>query len=193
MRRSRVTRRGLAIVAIALIVAACSSSGAGGSPGVATSVRPSAAPRTTPIATPEAASATTAPAGSSGPTTDIARPPAASLSVEGGEPVTGQLGSYTWNGGGSDSPWLPGAPITVGAGEQLTAVLDGGVGVATWSASRVAAGSSDGAGAVGLGDGDGSGSIAFASPATGHWSVQLTVRFAGERGSAAYYWSVTVR
>jgi hypothetical protein len=191
MRRSPAARRGLAIVVIALVAAACSSSGAGGSPGVATSAVPSAAPPTTSIATPAAAPATTAPAGSSGPTSDPAAPPAASLSVEGGEPVTGQLGSYTWNGGGSDSPWLPGAPIAVGAGEQLTAVLDGGVGVATWSASRVVAGSSDGASAVGLGDG--SGSIAFASPATGRWSVQLTVRFAAELGSASYYWRVTVR
>ena len=31
-------------------------------------------------------------------------PPAASLSVEGGDPVVGQLGSFTWNGGGSDGP-----------------------------------------------------------------------------------------
>ena len=47
-------------------------------------------------------------------------PPAASLAVEGGDPVTGQLGTFTWGDGGSDSPWLPGAPIAVGTGEQLT-------------------------------------------------------------------------
>ena len=37
-----------------------------------------------------------------------AEPPAATLAAEGGDPVAGQLGSYTWAGGGSDSPWLPG-------------------------------------------------------------------------------------
>ena len=53
-------------------------------------------------------------------------PPDASLAAEGGDPVPGQLGTFTWAGGGSDSPWLPGTPITVGAGESLTVTLDGG-------------------------------------------------------------------
>ena len=44
------------------------------------------------------------------PSRSRAEPPAATLAVEGGDPVAGQLGSFTWNGGGSDSPWLPGAP-----------------------------------------------------------------------------------
>ena len=58
-----------------------------------------------------------------------AEPPAASLAVEGGDPVVGQLGSFTWGDGGSDSPWLPGAPIPVGAGERLTVAIADGVGV----------------------------------------------------------------
>ena len=54
-----------------------------------------------------------------------AEPPAAALAVEGGDPVTGQLGTFTWGDGGSDSPWLPGAPIAVGTGEQLTVSIAG--------------------------------------------------------------------
>ena len=48
-----------------------------------------------------------------------ADPPVASIGVEGGDPVVGQLGTYAWAGGGSSSPWLPGAPIAVGvAGDR---------------------------------------------------------------------------
>ena len=47
-------------------------------------------------------------------------PPVASLAAEGGDPVAGSLGSFTWGDGGSDSPWLAGAPITAGSGEQFT-------------------------------------------------------------------------
>ena len=119
-----------------------------------------------------------------------AEPPAASLAVDGGDPVVGQLGSFTWNGGGSDSPWLPGSPITVGAGERLSVSLAGDPGVTEWTARRATPGSLDGAGAVGLGQG--TAEVGFDAPPSGTWSVQLTVRFAGDRGSATYYWKVTV-
>ena len=49
----------------------------------------------------------------------IGDPPVAVAPVEGGDPVVGQLGTYSWAGGGSASPWLPGAPIAVGAEEPL--------------------------------------------------------------------------
>ena len=57
------------------------------------------------------------------PPPDAGRAAAASLAVEGGDPVAGSLGSYTWAGGGSDSPWLPGAPMRVGSGERLRLTL----------------------------------------------------------------------
>ncbi len=125
------------------------------------------------------------------PPAAAAEPPAATLAVEGGDPVTGQLGTFTWGDGGSDSPWLPGAPITVGTGEQLTVTIGDRVGVATWSARRVPAGTTDGSGAVGLGT-DGP-PITFGAPEIGSWSVQVTVDFDGGLGSASYYWLVTVR
>ncbi len=124
-------------------------------------------------------------------TSPAAGPPQARLAAEGGDPVVGQLGSFTWGDGGSDSPWLPGTPITVGAGEPLTVVLADGVAVAGWTARRVPAGTTDGAGAVALGGGPAP--VTFAAPGPGSWSVQVDVTFADDLGTAVYYWQVTVR
>jgi hypothetical protein len=120
-----------------------------------------------------------------------AGPPDASLAVEGGDPAVGQLGSFTWADGGSDSAWLPGTPVAMAAGEPLTVTLADGVGVAEWSARRVPAGTSDGAGAVGLGGGPSP--VTFAAPGPGSWSVQVDLTFAGGLGAAAYYWQLTVK
>jgi hypothetical protein len=103
----------------------------------------------------------------------------------------GQLGTFTWGDGGSDSPWLPGSAVAVGAGERLTVAIGDGVGVATWSAKRVPAEATGGSGAVGLGTGGPP--IAFDAPGLGSWSVQVTVDFDDGLGSATYYWLVTVR
>jgi hypothetical protein len=152
-------------------------------------VTESATPSPTVVPTASATASPTATAASSAPSATA--PPAANLSVEGGDPVTGQLGSFTWIGGGSDSPWLPGSPIAVGGGERLTVVLAGGVAVADWSARRVKAGTTDGSGAVGLGHGGPP--MTFGAPPAGRWSVQVTVGFAGGIGSATYYWEIAVR
>ena len=114
------------------------------------------------------------------------------LATEGGDPVAGSLGSFTWGDGGSDSPWLPGASITVGAGESLTVRLPDDAPVQDWIAKRVAAGTLDGAGAISLGNGAAA-PITFRAPAPGAWSVQVDVTFGDDLGSAAYYWAVTVR
>jgi hypothetical protein len=174
----------LTAMLVAVLVGACASGGPS-STAIPTIPR-SATPSSSPV---ESAATTAEPATAGLPAT--ATPPAASLAVEGGDPVTGQLGSFLWGDGGSDSPWLPGSPITVGAGERLTATIADGVGIATWSARRVTAGTSDGSSAVGLGTGGPP--IAFDAPAPGSWSVQLTVDFDGGQGTASYYWLVTVR
>lgn len=173
---------------LALVVIACSTVGASvpplnGSPAAA-SATASSAPAASVAATAGPSTATTAI-----PVTS--EPPSASLDVDGGDAVTGQLGSFTWNGGGSDSPWLPGAPIAVGQGERLNVTLVGGAAAADWTARRVIAMTTDGSGAVGLGDG--TGPVSFLAPPAGAWSVQVVVRFAGDLGSATYYWLVTVR
>lgn len=188
MHRSRDTRSGLTIALIGLVAAACATGGTTAS----ASPPPSAAPSAPPAAS-IAASASPAPtvAPTSDPSAIPAAPPVATLAVEGGDPVAGELGSYSWNGGGSDSPWLPGSAITVGTGEQLSVSVEPDVGIATWAARRVAAGTSDGAAAVGVGEG--AGPVAFAAPTKGHWSIQLTLGFADDLGSAVYYWDLTVR
>lgn len=177
------------VLSVALLASAC---GAGEPSGPS---RPSASaarsttgpsPAVSVVAT---ASATSAAATASSPTS--AEPPAASMAVDGGDPVAGQLGSFTWGDGGSDSPWLPGAPIRVGAGEPLIVAIGDGIAVARWTARRVRAGTANGIGAVGLGDGDAR--ISFQPPPAGTWSVQVAVQFATNMGSATYYWQVTVR
>ena len=64
--------------------------------------------------------------------------------------------------------------------------------IGAWSARRVTPGTLDGAGAVSLGEGR-SEPIGFAAPGHGTWSVQVAIQFAGELGSATYYWQVEVR
>lgn len=204
--RSGVLRSGapalLAIVVVGMSVAACHSAGRSGSAGGPTGAPMSPGPTADPTST--AALATGSPAttlsssaepaatGSAGASAVADLPPSAALTAEGGDPAVGQLGSYTWLDGGSDSPWLPGTPLTVGAREPLTVTIGGGVAVADWSARRVTAGRTDGSGAIALGEAAGP-PVAFAAPATGTWSVQVTVRFANDLGSATYYWLLTVR
>ena len=208
----RSARMALITLFILLVAAACSSAGgpspslASGGPAesIATATlspapslaasppAPVAVSPAMPSALPATPSGLPTPGTPSAPATPVsAEPPPASLAAEGGDPVTGSLGSFTWNNGGSDSPWLPGARIRVGAGERLTVTIKGAVGVATWTARRVPAGATDGAGAVGLGDG--TGTITFQAPPPGIWSAQIAVRFAGDLGSATYYWRLDVK
>jgi hypothetical protein len=181
------------IAATAAIAAGCSTTPASAS---TDPVPASAAPSPSTVAsiqppTPIASIAVTA-ATASAPSVRSDAPPTASMQAEGGDPVAGQLGSYTWGDGGSDSPWLPGSPITVGAGEPLTVVLAGDAAVADWSAARVAPATKDGAGAIPLASADGD-PIRFPAPEAGRWSVQVQVRFQGGSDSAAYYWLLDVR
>jgi hypothetical protein len=116
-------------------------------------------------------------------------PPVATMSVEGGDPVTGKLGTYIWRDSGSDAPWLPGAPISA-AGEALAVVVDPPVGIETWSARAVPAGTVGPDGATRLGDG--SGAPTFGPPPPGDWSVEVALTFADGLGEARYFWALTV-
>jgi hypothetical protein len=117
-------------------------------------------------------------------------PPTASLAAEGGDPVAAQLGTYTYADGGSDSPWLAGAPISVGAGEPLAVTLDPAVTIERWRARYVAADAGDPAGATGLGAG--TGQVAFGAPPPGAWTVEIAVTFADGVGTASYFWQLDV-
>ena len=197
--RSGVLRTGarapLAIVVLATIVAACGGAGRSGSADESSGAPMRPGPTADPTGTPTvmvSLSPEPLSTGSAGPSTPAGLPPSATLAAEGGDPAIGQLGSYTWLDGGSDSPWLPGTSLTVGAGEPLTVSVGGGVAVADWSARRVTAGTTDGSGAIALGQAAGP-PVAFAAPGTGTWSIQVTVRFGNGLGSATYYWRLTVR
>ena len=186
--------RPAAMVVVAFLVLACSAPAAvGTSPpasvaATAASVTPAAtaAPATS---SPSPAQESATPEASGSP--ESSSPPQATISVEGGDPVVGQLGTYTWADGGSDSPWLPGAPIKAAAGESVTVTLEDNVGVGMWTARRVPAGAEGGSGASRLAGGNGS-PVTFAAPPKGSWSVQVTIQFAGDLGSAIYYWRLDV-
>lgn len=176
---TRSPARSLVVVlVVALVVVAC---GRGTPPAAATAAdSPASAP---PVATSTAvASAIRSPATS-------ALPPEASLAAEGGDPVVGQLGSFTWGDGGSDSPWLPGAPIAVGAGEPLSVTLGDATPIGAWTAVRAPADSTTGAGAAEAGEG--SGVIGFAIDQPGRWTIAVTIGFL-QGGSATWYWQLEV-
>jgi hypothetical protein len=181
----------VAILSTALAVSGCTGGGPASSGSAATSTDgPTPEPTVNPTAmatTAGSATLTAAPTGSPAG----AAPPDATLAVEGGDPVVGQLGTFTWGDGGSDSPWLPGSPVRVGTGERATVTLSGGVRVASWTARWVPTGTLDGSGAAGLGSGGAP--IAFTVPGPGRWSVQVDVRYADDLGSGTYYWQLTVQ
>ena len=186
----RSTSLVLVTLFVALLAAACSSAGGPPSPVLASGAPSGSIATSTLSPAPSLGPSPTASVAATPATPATAEPPPASLAAEGGDPVTGTLGSFTWNNGGSDSPWVPGARIHVGAGELLTGTVAGAVGVANWTARRVPAGATDGAGAVGLGDG--TGPITFQAPPPGTWSAQVSVWFADDLGSATYYWRLDV-
>lgn len=117
-------------------------------------------------------------------------PPEAFLAAEGGDPVAGQLGSFVWLQSGSDSPWLPGAPIAVGSGEPLTVSLDPDGDIRAWAARYVPADAAGPEGATTLGEG--SGPPRFEAPGPGDWTVEVVVEFAAGVGDASYFWRLEV-
>lgn len=117
-------------------------------------------------------------------------PPDALLAAEGGDPVAGQLGTYVWLETGSDSPWLPGAPLAVGAGEPLTVSLVPDGEVRAWVARYVLAAAGGPEGATSLGED--AGSPRFNAPGPGAWTVEVFVEFALGVGNARYFWRLEV-
>jgi hypothetical protein len=180
--------RPLAAVFLAslLVLAACGNRPAAGVQGSA-SVPPT--PGASSVASPAEPTAH-GPAASSA-TAAADGPPMAGLAAEGGDPVTGQLGSYTWHDAGSDAPWLPGTPLTVGAGEPLTVRFDPPTAISSWRARVVPATNTDAAGARSLGEGSATPPM-FDAPDVGRWTVELQVLFAADAGDAVWFWSLTV-
>ena len=125
------------------------------------------------------------------PTTPV--PPLAVLTVPNRPPVEGAVGSYSWDGFASDSPWIPGdGPVLVAPDIVAHVRLPAGVEVSEWSARYAPL---DGATVddttVTLQQIGASAEIDFPAPPAGSWSVQLEVRYVGH-GSATYYWRFDV-
>ena len=103
--------------------------------------------------------------------------------------MTGQLGTYVWAGGGSDSPWLHGAPISVGANEPLDVAFRPTIDVVAWKVRFGPSTATDPNGARSLGEG--TDMPRFEAPEAGTWTVEVHVDFADGAGSASYFWLVT--
>lgn len=151
---------------------------------------PGAAPSSAPVSITPSPSSSAAASATAPTTTPGAEPPAASLAAEGGDAVVGQLGTYVWRDGGSDSPWLPGRRLVVGSGEPLTLTLEPAVGVASWTARSVPASAAGPEGATSLGEG--TDAPAFAAPGVGAWTVEVHLVFADDLGDARYFWRLEV-
>jgi len=186
--------RSMPTVGVALLITgfltACSAPGDSARPPT-TEASPvsSVAPTTTVI--PSTTASEEPPTPKPTPEPPIPEPPGASIAVDGGDPVVGELGSFGWKNAGSDSPWLDGSPIHVGAGERLVFTLSEPVAIETWQVSRVIPGDRDGTGAVGMSEGSGE-PITFDAPPSGSWSVGVSVLFADNLGGAVYYWRIDV-
>lgn len=176
-RGARTVAEAVVLAAAAIGLLACESS---------VPSRPGATPVTTTGSPTQSAES---PVGSPPATPRVGDPPVASLRVEGGDPVVGQLGTYSWAGGGSSSPWLPGAPIDVGAEEPLIVTMDQPFIVTAWTARLAPAADQDGAQAVVAAEGVGQ--PVMSVPKRGAWTLAVTVTF-GERGSATYAWRLDV-
>ena len=178
----RIRRSPVVLTLVTFLATACS-----GTPPAGTASPTVAAPAPSqPVAI---ASGSVSPSASPSPPRGDA-PPEATLAAEGGDPVAGRLGTFTWRDGGSDSPWLQGAPLAVGSGEPLTMSIAPLVDISTWQARAVPAGSDGPAGATSLGEGRGS--PTFFAPDTGAWTVEVRVAFDGDLGSASYFWRLEV-
>ena len=149
-------------------------------------------PRGGPTAVPPSTSPSSVVAGPSNQASApvLAGPPVAALAAEGGDSTDGQLGTYTWGDSGSDAPWLPGAKVSVGAGEPLGVTFRPETTIETWTARLVPANADGPAGAKILGQG--SGEPRFTAPGDGTWTMEVRVVFGSAAGTASYFWQLAI-
>jgi hypothetical protein len=128
---------------------------------------------------------------------DAVTPPAAVLSVDGAPAVAGELGSYTYLGRGSDSPWLPAPmlePVQVGAaGDRLMARLANGEPIAGGRARVARAADTQGMRTETLGLSQEQQSVVIVGPGPGSWVLAVELDYADGAGSGAYFWRLEVR
>ena len=179
------------VVIAGLVAAVLAGCGTGGLPATAP---PSVAPATATVAPVSTASPTPVP-----PTpipaltalASITEPPGATLSgiVSGSGDAT--LGSFTWDGAGSDAPWIvPRDASRVAPGAALGVAFTPEASPADWTA-RWAPVTDAGAGDVASGV-DGVGPVAIVAPGeAGAWSLQLGASF-GQGRTGTWYWRLEV-
>ncbi len=196
----RAARLG-AVVGLAALVTACAGSPTtprvAGSPPPATdgwTAAPSgpAGPASTAPAT-GTPSAEAVPEGGSPPAASTLpeSPPAGVLSgLVAGRTARGELGSYTWAGGGTDAPWVVGPELaTASEGSSLT-VMFGALVPLSWTAAWATV--ADGTAGSPTGEAAGSGVVSVGAPSTGgDWSLRVTASF-GPGANATYFWHLTV-
>jgi hypothetical protein len=162
-------------------------------------------PATAPPAPTPAASATAAPPsrpapsptpgspdpGGASPSTALGTPPAATLSSAGSGAADGALGSFTWDGAGTDAPWIvPAVEGRTRTDATLRVAFEPSIEPESWTA-RWAPVTAGGAGDVVSGI-DGAGPVVVNAPAdAGVWSLQLEASFGRGRGGA-WYWRLEV-
>jgi len=174
----RVPARRVAIVAAVIAVAACGPA------------EPPSSATATPAPTSGASTATALPSPPLDPPITLDEPPRANLLAGNGGPVAGDLGSYVIGEKGSDSPWLPGEPVTVPADSRMTIRLEQGIAIGPWQARMTEASDAEGLNALPFGSG--AGDISLTAPRAGAWTLAVTLEFAGFDGEATYYWRVSV-
>lgn len=217
-------RRPAVCLFIALLLSGCV--GPGAPPASVSSSAPSTARPTSPVpasTAPSSAAATRSPAeepstaspASTGSVSPSSEPvPSPTETITSGNPATpplgvlnpadsvgipGELGSYTYDGAGSDSPWLPArgleaVPVTTGS--TLTLTLQDGSAFGMWTVRASKAANEDGIPVRGLASGgDDAATVTAAeihAPPAGSWVVAATLYFPQEGGDATYYWLLDV-
>lgn len=191
-------RRGVAVALLVGIAAGCGAPPGGAGPGVTPGVPTDGTPSAVPTMAPKA---TTGPIAGATPTEAPEATPAplpeAVIVTSTGE-VTGDLGSATLDGMGSDSPWLPFdtvPAVTLAAGDVLTIRFADGADIGAWSAGIAAAEDRTGDAVSGVGgrdEGPPAESITVGPLPAGRWVLAVSLSRADGRGSGMTYWAVTV-
>jgi hypothetical protein len=127
---------------------------------------------------------------------DPEAPPAALLSIDGTPGVPGELGSYTYLGRGSDSPWLPAAmlqPVLVGPDGRLVVRLASGEPIAGGRARVARAGDTQGTRTEALGLSQEQQAVVIVGPGAGSWVLAVELDYPDGAGSGLYFWRLEVR
>jgi hypothetical protein len=180
------------VAAGALVVAVAACSGPARSP---------AAGSGTPAATPTKAPATPAPSPADAPSPtagetpepgDATEPPPALLVGTDAGPVAGDLGTFSWDGLVSDSPWIvQRSGDAVPSGARLRVRFGDSQDQTRWIARWAPVRHGEAGTPQTAGSGD-DGRIVIEAPGeAGPWSLQLEARF-GDGRRAVWYWRVAV-